>query len=77
MYSRNSEDNTTKYPDIVASIPKLVKPGVRGLVLDCEAVAYDRTLGKLLPFQVGWLVSSLARCPGCPCAARGGAAHRF
>ena len=52
MYSRNSEDNTTKYPDIVASIPKLVKPGVKGLVLDCEAVAYDRTLGKLLPFQV-------------------------
>lgn len=52
VYSRNSEDNTTKYPDIVASIPKLVKDGVRGLVLDCEAVAYDRKLGKLLPFQV-------------------------
>ena len=53
IYSRNSEDNTGKYPDIVASIGQLVKPGVKGLVLDCEAVAYDRKLGKLLPFQVG------------------------
>lgn len=52
VYSRNSEDNTSKYPDIVASIPKLVKAGVQGMVLDCEAVAYDRKLGKLLPFQV-------------------------
>ena len=54
IYSRNSEDNTGKYPDIVASIGQLVKPGVKGLVLDCEAVAYDRKLGKLLPFQVSF-----------------------
>jgi DNA ligase 1 len=63
VYSRNSEDNTTKYPDIVASIPKLVKPGVTGLVLDCEAVAYDRTLGKLLPFQVSKDVKPRDRVP--------------
>lgn len=52
VYSRNSENNTTKYPDIVASIPRLVKPGVKGLVLDCEAVAYDRETQQILPFQV-------------------------
>lgn len=53
IYSRNSEDNTGKYPDVVANIPKLVKSAVTGgIVLDCEAVAYDREDGIILPFQV-------------------------
>lgn len=50
--SRNSEDNTTKYPDVAAVVPKLVKAGIRGVVLDCEAVAFDRATNKILPFQV-------------------------
>lgn len=53
IYSRNSEDNTGKYPDIVANIPKLLQSSVTGgVVLDCEAVAYDREKGIILPFQV-------------------------
>ena len=52
IYSRNSEDNTTKYPDIVELMKGAVKEGVTSIVLDCEAVAYDRTEGKILPFQV-------------------------
>jgi DNA ligase-1 len=56
IYSRNSEDNTGKYPDVVANIPKLVKSAVTGgIVLDCEAVAYDREDGIILPFQVSRL----------------------
>ncbi len=51
--SRNSENNTMKYPDIAASIPGLVKEGVRSVVLDCEAVAFERETGRILPFQVG------------------------
>lgn len=51
IYSRNSENNTSKYPDIAASIPKLIKPGTTSVVLDCEAVAYDRETNKLQPFQ--------------------------
>jgi DNA ligase-1 len=52
IYSRNSEDNTGKYPDIAALLPKVLKPGVKSVVLDAEAVAYDRETGRILPFQV-------------------------
>ncbi len=51
IYSRNSENNTDKYPDIVADLPRLLRPGVQSVVLDCEAVAYDRIEKKILPFQ--------------------------
>ena len=52
VFSRNMEDNTTKYPDIVATFKAHLKPGVRSIVLDAEAVAYDRATHKILPFQV-------------------------
>lgn len=54
IYSRNSEDNTGKYPDIAALLPRMIKPGVKSAVLDAEAVAYDRVEKRVLPFQVGW-----------------------
>lgn len=50
--SRNSENNTSKYPDLAADVPKLLKEGCTSVVLDCEAVAYDRVTKKILPFQV-------------------------
>lgn len=52
VFSRNLEDNTTKYPDIVTTFKAHLKPGVRSVVLDAEAVAYDRETKKILPFQV-------------------------
>jgi ATP-dependent DNA ligase len=52
IYSRNSENNTSKFPDIVEFLPSVTKPGVTAVVLDCEAVAYDREEKKILPFQV-------------------------
>ncbi len=52
IYSRNSEDNTGKYPDIAALVPAQLQPGVRSVVLDAEAVAWDRQANKVLPFQV-------------------------
>lgn len=52
IYSRNSEDNTVKYPDIAALLPRLLQPGVTSVVLDSEVVAVDRASGKILPFQV-------------------------
>ncbi|KAK9814328.1 hypothetical protein WJX72_004071 [[Myrmecia] bisecta] len=52
IYSRNSENNTSKYPDIAAIVAKAKQAGVKSVVLDCEAVAFDRATGKILPFQV-------------------------
>lgn len=52
IYSRNSENNTGKYPDIAALFPGVLAPGVKSVVLDAEAVAYDPVAGKILPFQV-------------------------
>lgn len=52
VYSRNSEDNTGKYPDIVAMFPKVLAPGTKSIVIDAEAVAYDPVGKKVLPFQI-------------------------
>jgi len=53
IYSRNSENNTGKYPDIVAMFPGVLAEGTKSIVLDAEAVAYDPESNKILPFQVG------------------------
>lgn len=51
VFSRNSEDLSKKYPDILAALPRWVKEGTKSFVLDCEAVAWDVKEKKLLPFQ--------------------------
>ena len=43
---------TVKYPDIAAVLPGVLKEGTQSVVLDCEAVAFERATGKILPFQV-------------------------
>ncbi|CAH1795368.1 unnamed protein product [Owenia fusiformis] len=52
VYSRNSEDNTSKYPDIIKRLPSIIKEGVTSCVLDSEAVAWDEENKRILPFQV-------------------------
>ncbi|KAJ3595399.1 hypothetical protein NHX12_004703 [Muraenolepis orangiensis] len=52
VFSRNQEDNTSKYPDIIARIPKVKKASVVSCVLDSEAVAWDREKNMIQPFQV-------------------------
>ena len=52
IYSRNSEDNTGKYPDIAAMFPGVLQDGVKSIVMDAEAVAYDPEKNKILPFQI-------------------------
>jgi DNA ligase-1 len=52
IYSRNLEDNTAKYPDIVQNLPKAMEAGTESFILDCEVVAFDRTKQQILPFQI-------------------------
>ncbi|KAI9209046.1 ATP-dependent DNA ligase [Polychytrium aggregatum] len=52
IFSRNSENLSVKYPDIIARVPAISKPDVTSFVLDCEAVAWDREKKCILPFQV-------------------------
>ncbi|KAF7196423.1 DNA ligase 1 [Pseudocercospora fuligena] len=51
IFSRNSEDLSKKYPDILAKLPSWVKKGTKSFVLDCETVAWDVEKKHVLPFQ--------------------------
>lgn len=55
VYSRNSEDMSQRYPDLVSIMKEfLSKEGsaIKSVILDCEAVAWDRNTDKILPFQI-------------------------
>ncbi|XP_046973702.1 DNA ligase 1 [Vanessa cardui] len=52
VFSRNQENNTSKYPDVLRRLPALLQDSVTSCVLDCEAVAYDTETKQILPFQV-------------------------
>lgn len=51
VFSRNSEDLSKKYPDILEKLNTWIKPETKSFVLDCEAVAWDPNTKKVLPFQ--------------------------
>ncbi|KAH8673934.1 DNA ligase I [Xylariales sp. PMI_506] len=51
IFSRNSEDLSKKYPDILAKLHTWVKDGTTSFVMDCETVAWDVVEKKVLPFQ--------------------------
>lgn len=52
IYSRNQEDNTSKYPDVINRLAGAKKDTVKSCILDCEAVAWDREKEQILPFQI-------------------------
>ncbi|KAI0335234.1 ATP-dependent DNA ligase [Cubamyces sp. BRFM 1775] len=51
VFSRNSEDMSKKYPDLMEQLPRCIKDGTKTFVFDAEAVAIDKDTGKLMPFQ--------------------------
>ncbi|PLB48972.1 DNA ligase Cdc9 [Aspergillus steynii IBT 23096] len=51
IFSRNSEDLSKKYPDVLGKLDSWIKDGVTSFVLDCETVAWDMESKKVLPFQ--------------------------
>lgn len=52
IYSRNQENNTSKYPDIISRLNAVKGPNVKSFVMDSEAVAWDRENKKIMPFQI-------------------------
>jgi DNA ligase-1 len=51
IFSRNSEDTTAKFPDVVAEMAKALAKGVKEVVVDCEVVAFNASSQQILPFQ--------------------------
>ncbi|KAJ5888660.1 DNA ligase 1 [Penicillium taxi] len=51
IFSRNSEDLSKKYPDVLGKLYSWVNDDVDSFVLDCETVAWDTVTKKVLPFQ--------------------------
>ncbi|XP_072463333.1 DNA ligase 1 isoform X2 [Notamacropus eugenii] len=52
IFSRNQEDNTGRYPDVISRIPKMKHASVISCILDSEAVAWDQAKKQIQPFQV-------------------------
>mmetsp|Transcript_13755 Transcript_13755/g.43507 ORF Transcript_13755/g.43507 Transcript_13755/m.43507 type:complete len:766 (+) Transcript_13755:67-2364(+) len=52
VYSRNSENMTEKYPDVIKVIQDTLCDDVESCIIDSELVAYDQVNGKILPFQI-------------------------
>lgn len=54
IYSRNQENNTSKYPDLIKRFNSWIKPDktLNTAILDTEAVAWDTEKKQILPFQV-------------------------
>ena len=51
IFSRNSEDLSKKYPDVLEKLHTWIKDDTKSFVLDCESVAWDVVEKKVLPFQ--------------------------
>lgn len=52
VYSRNSENMTEKYPDVVKVVQESLAEDVQSCIIDSELVAFDQTTRRILPFQV-------------------------
>lgn len=52
MFSRNSENMSNKYPDVLSHLNKFVKEGTKSFVIDGEVVGWDPKDRRILPFQV-------------------------
>lgn len=52
IYSRNSENMTDKYPDVIQFVKETLCDGIESCIIDAELVAFDQTTEKILPFQV-------------------------
>lgn len=52
VYSRNSENMTEKYPDVIEVVKAALTDDCQSGMIDSEVVAWDVDNGRILPFQV-------------------------
>ncbi|CAH1115408.1 unnamed protein product [Psylliodes chrysocephalus] len=52
IFSRNQENNTSKYPDIINRLENCKTDDIKTCIIDSEVVAWDREQKQILPFQV-------------------------
>ncbi|CRH02289.1 DNA ligase I, putative [Plasmodium relictum] len=52
IFSRNLENMTEKYPDVIQIVKDQIVDSVTECIIDSEVVAYDMESKKILPFQV-------------------------
>lgn len=52
VYSRNSENMTEKYPDVIQVVKEALTDDCQSGIIDSEVVAWDTENNKILPFQV-------------------------
>jgi len=52
VYSRNSQNMTEKYPDVIKVVQDSLCDNIQSCVIDSELVAYDQVAKKILPFQI-------------------------
>lgn len=48
-YTRNLDDSTNQFPDVIEGVKKQIKAS--SVILDGEAIGYDKATGKFLDFQ--------------------------
>jgi len=51
IFSRNAENNTEKFPELVDTVNKFKNDGVSSFIIDSEVVAFDRESNTILPFS--------------------------
>jgi len=52
VYSRNSENMTEKYPDVIQVVKDALTDDCQSGMIDSEVVAWDVEGGRILPFQI-------------------------